>query len=241
MNRRRDFHSGKCWLHWIPIVVLTALGISFTQTGVVQAATIDVLCDVTDLVNAINTANTNGEADTLNLASACTYTLTATLDILADGGNLLTIEGNGATISGNNAVQVLNVTGGAILDLNNVTVTNGFISSALTSGGGIFNFGTLTLTNSIVSGNTTDLGGGGIANIGTLTLINSTVSGNTANGVGGGIANAGTLTLDQQHRVRQYRQHHGRGRHLQWRWWHGDLDQQHRVQQYDPRLWRWHL
>ena len=222
MNLQQTFHNGKRWLPLIPWMILIGLALGITQTRVVQAATINVACNVTDLVNAINTANTNGEADTLNLAAGCTYTLTATLDILPDGGNPLTIEGNGATLSGNNTVRVFFVNPGATLNLNAATVSNGTTTG---SGGGIRNFdGILTLTNSIVSNNTafdssgggisvtggmvtlinstvsgntnSDFGGGGIFNdSGTVTLIDSTVSGNNANLDGGGINNAGTLTL----------------------------------------------
>jgi hypothetical protein len=192
MSFRWNHHSGKARVGEILLIMLLALCISYPQAT--QAATIDVPCNVTDLVNAINTANTNGEADTLNLAPACTYTF-VTLDILADGGNPMTIEGNGATISGNNTVRVFFVDPGATLSLNAVTVSNGFTAF---SGGGIANAGTLTLTNSAVFGNTATNNGGGILNInaGTLTLINSTVSINTASDAGGGILNFdGTLTI----------------------------------------------
>ena len=159
----------------------------------IQAATIDVACDVAELVNAVNTANSNGEADTINLAAGCTYFLPATLTVDADGGNPLTVNGNGASLDGNNAMRVLVVSADAVLNLDAVTVTNG---NTFDVGSGILNNGgTLTLTNSAVIGNTTSGDGGGIFNDGgTLTLTNTNVDGNSSGG--GGISNnGGSVTL----------------------------------------------
>ena len=45
---------------------------------VAHAAASTVACgDVAGLISAINSANTNGQPDTINLAAGCTYTLTA--------------------------------------------------------------------------------------------------------------------------------------------------------------------
>jgi hypothetical protein len=41
-----------------------------------QADTITVPCNVDALINAIDTANGNGQADVINLNGDCTYTLT---------------------------------------------------------------------------------------------------------------------------------------------------------------------
>jgi hypothetical protein len=192
-----------------------------------QAATFNPGCtagvgDVVQLQADIASAGSNSEVDTINLAGGCTYTLTTTLTINSDGGNLLTINGNGATISGNNAVRVLYINSSATVMINNLTINGGRADGG--SGGGISNLGgALTLTNSTVSGNSA-YRGGGIANLGggvltltnstvsvnsasssgggifsgaggMLTLTNSTVSGNSA-GSGGGISNSGTLTLN---------------------------------------------
>jgi hypothetical protein len=82
---------------------------------------------------------------------------------IADGAGL-TIDGGSAniTVSGNNAVRVLDVRSGAKLTLNNLTVANGRINF----GGGIFNNGTLTVNNSTLSGNNANemARGGGIWN-----------------------------------------------------------------------------
>lgn len=76
-----------------------------------RAATFTIPCgDVTALINAITSANSNGQPDTIELAASCTYTLTAVHNtfgspnglpvIVVDGSsaNSLTINGNGATI-----------------------------------------------------------------------------------------------------------------------------------------------
>ena len=191
MNLRRPNQARKQWLHHLPVIIL--LTIAFGVTRVVQAEVIDVPCNVTDLVNAIITANSNGEADTLNLAPGCTYRLTDTLDILPDGGNPLMIEGNGAILSGGFAVRVLLVENGAALHLNAVTVSNGTTTG---SGGGIQNLGILELTNSTIVSNSADRNGGGINSRGpTLGIINTTISGNSAGDGGGGINSRGP-TLD---------------------------------------------
>lgn len=109
----------------------------------------------------------------------------------------LTIQGPGAgslTISGQGAVRVFDVTGGA-LTVSGVTVTNG-ISIGL---GGAFSVAsTLSLRNSVLSGNTANNGGAiSIASGGTLTVTDSTFASNSATSVGGGaliISGNATLT-----------------------------------------------
>ena len=169
---------------------------------------------VISLREAVTTANTNGEADTINLPLG-TYTLTLAgsdnfnatgdLDLLSDGpmGHLVTIQGAGAsstiiqagTDTTNGIDRVFDVRASAKasakLTLDGVTVRHGQEGD----GGGIFNSGTLTVTNSTISGNSAD-GGGGLSNTGTATVTNSTIAGNSAGGGGGGgIFNSGTVTV----------------------------------------------
>jgi predicted outer membrane repeat protein len=162
----------------------------------ISAATFNPGCNVANLVANVATAGSNAQADTINLAAGCTYTLTSTLAINADSGNLLTINGNGATISGNNAVTVLVINSGASVVINNATISGG--NAVSSGGGGIASGGSLTLTNSTVSGNSA-VNGGGIYNVGSLILTNSIVSDNLttgSNSSGGGIYNVGgTVTL----------------------------------------------
>src|SRR5271166_618172 len=156
------------------------------------------------LIAAISAANSTG-GGTISLVSGCNYALGS-----ADNGenglpvvmSRIALNGNGATISGNNTdFRIFEVDGpGGSLALQNVTITGG---SATDFGGGIFNSGgTVTLNHSLVTGNSAGMGGGGIASgtfgpsTGSLTLNNSQVTKNTS-GVGGGIVNnLGTATLN---------------------------------------------
>jgi hypothetical protein len=183
---------------------LLAAGISFCFGVTGWAATFDIADgDVAALIAAVNTANVNGEADTINLSAGGTYILTV-VDNTTNGENGLpsitteiTINGSGATIErsaagGTPAFRFFHVSLEGDLTLNDLTITNGIGVDATTSygGGGICNFGATTLNGCIVRGNTTDYdGGGGIFTTGPLTLTNCTVSGNThtaAGGSGGG-------------------------------------------------------
>lgn len=88
------------------LALVTALaGGAIAQTqAVAHATTVDVPCSVSDLVEAINTANGSLGADTLRLARKCTYKLTSP-DAANPANGLpaitseITIDGNGATIT----------------------------------------------------------------------------------------------------------------------------------------------
>ena len=69
------------------ILLLTMLvgGMLPQATTAVHAATINVPGNVTDLVNAINTANGNGQDDILELQAGFTYNLTAPAAADPDG------------------------------------------------------------------------------------------------------------------------------------------------------------
>jgi CSLREA domain-containing protein len=116
----------------------------------------------------------------------------------------LTLQGPGAnllTISGNNAVRVLNIGSGNLnVTLDSLRLANGQVNAQ--AGAGIQNAsaGTLTLLNCTIANNSiTGVGSGaGIANnAGTLVITNSTLTNNAvSNGVGGGIFNpSGTVTI----------------------------------------------
>ena len=175
-----------------------------------RADAIEVGCDVTELINAINTANGSEGGDTINLAAGCIYTLTA-VDNDTDGPNglpsitsTITINGNGATIQrdpsftcpdvSNPEFRIFHVAASGNLTLNDVTVSNGCVGTDY-SGGGIYSLGTLTINASRIISNTANQRGGGIYSEGTLTVTNSTLSGNRANYGGGGISRDGG-TLD---------------------------------------------
>jgi predicted outer membrane repeat protein len=165
-------------------VLIAALVIGFAFSSALIPTFAQDACEQSTLANAINAAN-GGTPQTVTLASDCTITLSSALPELT---GTLTINGNGATISGDDQYQVFSVGSGGHLTLNGFTITDGFTTG---HGGGIWNFsGTLIINNSIITGNSSDSSGGGIANQGTLTITNSTVSNNTvAAQSGGGIYN----------------------------------------------------
>lgn len=192
-------------LNHIFFVSLIVLTFSLYQTSNAAVFNIDP-GDTAALIAAINTANTNNQADTINLGGG-TYNLTSgpfAVDgdnglpsILFDMGNPLTINGNGSTIQRDPSIdpdgmcdgdgsgtefRIFHISASGVLTLNDITVSNGCASGINPSsfGGGIFNRGTLEINNSTISGNEAVDGGGGITNRGTLEINNSTISGNTA-------------------------------------------------------------
>ena len=106
------------------------------------------------------------------------------------------IDGPGAnslTISGNDAVQVFNVTNTATISC--LIIADGSASD----GSGIYNSGTLTVTNDTFTGNIAANNGAAIDNNGALTVNSSTFtnnSGSTSVCYGGGIYNSGTTTVN---------------------------------------------
>jgi CSLREA domain-containing protein len=165
---------------------------------------VNVACDVTELIGAINTANGSGGATTMNLASDCAYTLEI-VNNTTDGPNGLpsitsdiTLTGNGATIKrssegGTPQFRIFHVADSSYLMLSDLTIANGDAGSY--HGGGIFSAGTLNISHSTLSGNTATGFGGAIMNSGgTVDISNSTLSGNTAS-YGGGIMNGGALSI----------------------------------------------
>ena len=176
-----------------------------------QAATF-IIADgnVAGLISAITTANSNGQDDTIVLATNGTYTLTARDNglnglptIAPDGGHSLTIQGNGATIQRSSAggtatFRIFYVNSGGNLTLSGLTLTNG--NPGAFHGGAIYNNAEtgnarLTINNSTITGCSGDFGGA-IFNDGesdplvftaTLTVTNSTFSSNTGTQYGGAI------------------------------------------------------
>ncbi|MBN1582047.1 MAG: hypothetical protein JXA89_15195, partial [Anaerolineae bacterium] len=171
--------------------------------------------DVAALIAALNSANGNGEADTITLAAGCVYTLAAA-DNVTNGANglpsissVILIDGNGATIQRDAVTpapdfRIFHVGGTGNLTLNNLTVRYG----AADEGGGIYNGGgTLTLNGATVTLNTVTYvssgKGGGIYNDfgGQVNILNSTISQNEAIGTifdgtgGGGLASYGPVSI----------------------------------------------
>ena len=162
--------------------------------------------DSGDLVYVIEQADANPNLagsivnfDPTVFGTPQTITLSSTLELAEPSGPLV-INGPGAnllTISGGNAIQVLEVAGGAVVTMSGVTISGGFNNSSY--GGGIIglNFSILSISDSAISYNSTVDGiGAGIATGGTLSVVGSTFAGDTSDGGdGGGLFNVGTTTI----------------------------------------------
>jgi hypothetical protein len=171
-------------------------------------ASIPVACSENALVDAVTLANSTSAADTLALASGCTYTMTSTHDGLL-GANALPIITTPIEMIGPATItrsSLLSFRIAEVSQTGELTLTTGV---ALThgradgDGGAILNHGAVALTGSSLSDNTATGNGGGLANADTpsgtaptATFTNSPVSHNTAQLSGGGIYNGlrGSLT-----------------------------------------------
>ena len=188
-----------------------AVGSAIVVNTLVDDATAgDRFCTLREAINNANanTDTTSGDCvagssdDTVTFAVTGTITLASATPAISDAAGL-TVDGPGRdmlTISGGDAVQVVNVPSGATLVLEGVTVANG----AEHEGGGIHNEGVVRVSDSGIAANRALDGGalgGGIYNSGALTVLNSMISNNFAGfpsgaaGGGGGIYNRGTLTV----------------------------------------------
>lgn len=200
----------------------------FASAGVAEAATITVTDEgdfgtvsTCTLRQAIASANANDAgpsacvagdgADTIVFAesvSTVTLGVLGTLHLLDSYKTTISGGAGGVTIDGNNAYRVLEVSNGASVAIDHVTIRNGQADSAAGiacsgtldladstisgnnavngSGGGIYVSGVVSLTRTVVSGNSAYFGGGGAEVRGILHAVNSTLSGNTAR-VGAGL------------------------------------------------------
>ncbi|WP_018254614.1 autotransporter outer membrane beta-barrel domain-containing protein [Salinispora mooreana] len=162
-----------------------------------------VPCDADALIAAITLANARGGA-TLDLASKCTYLLTADIDgaglpaittpITLNGGTHTTIERAAAA----DEFRILTVNTGGDLTLNKLTITGGQ-TGMFDDGGGILvnSGGALTTNHSTITRNITDSDGGGIAGDGTIHVKHSTISHNIAGNAGAGINSTGLLDINK--------------------------------------------
>ncbi len=164
----------------LTLVALFVLALGMLLAPVVRAATITVPCDTQALSAAIDAANATAEADTLSLASGCTYTLTGKQLTVT---STITIDGNGATLDANRQSRVIYNSSAGDLTLNEISIVNG----SADYGSGIRNEGTLSLNRSTVSGNVATAAGGGLYIDGPLTLRGSTINDNQAGNEGGGL------------------------------------------------------
>jgi hypothetical protein len=161
--------------------------------------------DVACLINAINQANANGEANRITLRRG-TYTLTVVDNGTGTNTNglpvitsPLTIRGQGAETTvierdtGAPGFRILSVAAAGTLTLERLTLRGGL---ALV-GGGILTDGTVTIAQSTITGNRANFGGGGVMiREGTVTLIATTVTRNgSIDGPGGILIGGGDPPL----------------------------------------------
>ncbi|MGD1704380.1 DUF4347 domain-containing protein [Dapis sp. BLCC M229] len=214
------FGQLKSALAFTPEVRASYVGV---LANIVVDTTNDVVDDsdgVTSLREAIIEANSTPENDTIQLTAGSTYNLTIAgsdedaaatgdLDIVAGGGEIIVIsEGEEKAVinaGGETGIndRVFHVLEDASLELENVEVTDGFVTG--TNGGGIYNSGTVSISNSTISGNQarndyaiyyyTRIVGGGIYNSGKVSISNSTITENSASYGGGAIYNTGTAEI----------------------------------------------
>ncbi|MEM7116075.1 MAG: choice-of-anchor Q domain-containing protein [Chloroflexota bacterium] len=195
-------------LAWSPNVSLHAANISVTPgaTGINGS---DGCSLVEAIINANNDAATHPEcasgsgADTITLAgNSYTYaTPFGTNSALPDITSQITLSGANATIArsavgGTPDFRLVRVSASGDLTLNDVTLSNGQLTSIFDTGAGIFSEGSLTINNSTLQNNQATADGGGLfVSAGMADISNSTISGNSASR-GGGVYNRGNLTLN---------------------------------------------
>ena len=176
------------------------------STFIVDNPTDTPIPGMTDLREAITSANANGQAntisfDTIVFSTPQTITLTGLQLELSNTSGMQTIVGPaaGVTISGNNASRVFLIDPNVSAAISGVTITGGNGAGNGGDGGGVQILeGTLALTNCTISGNTAQGEGGGLvmSSSAKLTMTNCTVTGNTTYLRGaGGLWSDGTLTL----------------------------------------------
>ncbi len=167
------------------------------------SSVITVGCNVTELIDAINTANsTPASEQTLELATDCVYMLTAADNSFLGANGLpaivspIVIHGNNATIF-RSAVgttpyfRFFYVDNGASLTLENVRLSNGDIVGLVSNqigsdaGGAILASGELIINDSVIANNYA-INGGGIYNYNQPATITGTDFPDNEAGYGGG-------------------------------------------------------
>ena len=143
------------------------------------------------LRQAVNDANSSGEACTIEFDSDYTITVISGQIIISCNLTINSLRKD-ITVNGNNASRVFTISSGVTVTINELSITGGFAGGG--NGGAIDNWGTLNITNSTLSNNSATHGGA-ISNSGTIKITNSTLSSNIASGCGGAIVNTGTINI----------------------------------------------
>jgi hypothetical protein len=170
------------------ILALLAMAL-FVSVPVAQAAGTASICDQSHLISALSGGGT--------VTFSCSGTITLTSQIVIASNTTLDGNGQNVAISGGGTVRVFLVNSGITFNLQNITVTNGYVNSS-SNGGGIANLGTLNATNVVFIGNQASQGGGLLIGPNAYATLTSTqFISNTANENRGGIAcDYSTLTIN---------------------------------------------
>jgi hypothetical protein len=182
------------------LLSLLSLGLPAGHAADFACATGAVAC----LIDALNQANANGEANTITL-EAGTYTLTA-VDNTTDGPNglpsvtgVVTIQGAGADATilerDDNAPEfrLVHAAATGVLTLDGLTLRGG---ATFSRGAGLFNRGTLAILHTTLRDHLVFLNGpAALANMGTATIHRSTIVNNHAQFISGDIGNFGGTVL----------------------------------------------
>lgn len=166
--------------------------------------------NVATLNAAISAANANGEPDVIDLGGL-TYTFTASAGstgfgqcgtplIQPDGGNKLTIDGNGAIFdrSGVSVFRYITIANGSDVEIRDATFRNSNGGSSFPGGGAVYcNGGTLTMLDCKVHNCRAIMGGAvHIGPLGVATIERCAFYSNMTNGdEGGALVNEGQTTL----------------------------------------------
>jgi hypothetical protein len=177
----------------------TIYTVNSVDNGATGTGTSGTLPYVISQANAnSNPAGSRIEFDPTVFSSPQTIALASTLELSETAGpEVIVGPGSGVvTISGGNAVRVVQVDSGVTATLSGLTISDGNASSGPgTDGGGVENTGTLNIADSTISG-CSARNGGGIDSDGTLSVTTSTIAGNTSlRNLGGGIHNSGTMNI----------------------------------------------
>ncbi|MBN1263936.1 MAG: hypothetical protein JXA25_00480 [Anaerolineales bacterium] len=196
------------------LLSLILLLIPLILTGCDPVVTdINVSCISTNLINAINTANSSPvTTTTLHLDPGCIYELSdpAAIDTstppysfgvgLPEIVSPILINGQGATIqrsqtSGTPEFRIFLINSSGSLTLSNLSIAGGNVQADYGLGGAVLNYGELAINGSTIFGNTA-WQGGAIHNEGTLTVSDALLNSNESEISGGGIHNEGELTIE---------------------------------------------
>lgn len=192
-------------------MLASVVAIDMAQPTTVRAVTVVNVNETADVVDAdpattslreaIDAANTDGQATEVVLAAGQTYELT-TCEVTEDGnvsGDLdhtdtaqLTIFGNGSTIvqtcAGERVLSHLDAGSAVVVD--DATITGGNVTgfdsdldgNSTGGGGGVLSLGRGIFDTVVVTGNSAEDLGGGVRTIGQATFVDSTVDTNTGGG-----------------------------------------------------------